>query len=243
MPNWIKLFTLHFFILPFIPYNNTTKIILALFFSILFLFLGVMIHKVKFYSDYPSLLLILRLILILASFLCLIAFLNNQVISKIINKLVSEQLIAYLLIILIITSFILIMGDFLIRLVNNITNPREVQGKLNKIEAYTTLFGALLAPFLLPNLFFGFSYSLVLTSLHSIELSYFQSYYLSFVINYALPISNEKILDIIKIINTDTLLRTVQIAHITITKIIDLTIIAIVIKYISNLIRTKNPED
>jgi hypothetical protein len=238
MPKWIKIFIIHYIILPFIPYNEVTKTFLVFLFCLIFIVFGILIHKFKGIDDFPSLILLLRLLLIVCG-LMLFSLLLDKFQNQLFLINISERTLIYIILLLIIISFIFIMADFLIRLVNKLTDPREEKGIFNKIESMTTLLGALLVPFLLPNIFFGFSYKLVLSSLYTIELTNFQSYYLSFVINYALPISNRDVLDIIDKINTGTLLGYLQIIHITFTKIIDLTIIALVIKYVNNIIVSK----
>ncbi|MCA1033496.1 hypothetical protein LCL90_02535 [Bacillus infantis] len=235
MPLWIKIFVVHYLLLPFIPYNSLTKSILVLLFSILFFTAAFFAHKVYGAREFTVFLLFIRLILVSIGFMFLL-IIFERIIDFIPFK---DKYILYGILFLIMGSFILIMGDFFIRLVNKISDPSEAKG-FQKFELSTTIVAALFLSLLLPNAFFGFCYLLVLNALYSIDLTYFQSYYLSFLINYALPINNQSISEVINIINSDTVLRIVQISHITITKILDLTIIAIVIKHINNLIKFKN---
>ncbi|WP_436373820.1 hypothetical protein [Cytobacillus sp. BC1816] len=128
------------------------------------------------------------------------------------------------------------MIEFFIRLINNIQDPMKLTSVSDKIEGYVSIFGTYLATIVTTNYIFGMSYSLTLGTFHNIPLSISEYFYLSFIINHTLPMADEAILDTIKVINKDIFLNYLQMAHITISKLIDLTIIAIVVKYINNLI-------
>ncbi len=211
---------------------------LALLISVLISTAGILIHKNKYFKDQLLMILILRFLTFLMGFMFLLKFIQWTVksIEKWSKNIITETFLVYSVVVLIILTFIFIMGDYLVKQVNTVKDPRKENGIINKFEAYVTLIGALLAPFVLPNIVFGFSYSLILSAFYKIELSGLEPYYLSFIINYALPINNEVLSNCINKINSDLLLNLLQIAHITITKIIELSIIAVVIKYINNLI-------
>ena len=207
-----------------------------------FLFCIAFVMPKYYFKNHPYVMSFVRFFYFVVSAFLVVIFINrmqNEIESAL--NITFETLFALNSFYFIIACAIA-MIDLLIRLSRNVKDPREANGFVSKMSAYLSLIIPLLTCLLFPNCVFGSCYWLGLMGLPEWD-TFIQpadAYYLSFVINYALPISDEKILKSISAINTNTLLRIIEIIHITVYRIIDLTIIAAAIKTIHELIEKRD---
>lgn len=159
---------------------------------------------------------------------------------KFTNNSSLETFITMIVIFLLPAIFVVFMLEFLVGLTKQTSDIDKIKSYPDKLSAYMMAGVALVSALLMPNFIFGITYSFILQISHQKILNIQDFYYLSFVINYALPIADPKVLELIKLINTDGYLRIIQIVHISICKIIELTIIATIIKNVSDIFKTKN---
>ena len=238
MPKYFFIGIVIYFFLPILPSNIYAQSIFLLAFSIIFLILGLFTHKLIKEIFINTL---IRTIILTISVMIFSAFLIklHEIIFQLkgVNPIESALLIALLAYIISISLFIMI--EFLFKLLGKVVDPNEVKGKLEKIEAYASLGIACLAAFFIPNAVFGICYAIVFDTIHNINLSSFEQYYLSFVIDNALPLTNSNFINFINLINSNKLLSILQIIHISISKFLDLTVIAFLIKYINNILKNR----
>lgn len=238
MENFIKFLIVSYFFLPILTFNYFTNVIVL---SILFVPLSVFGFIVHKYIKDIYITLIVRATVFFFSILTLGAILVN--LEKLVITLQGENKYASVMVFLflayIIFLFLWFMIEFLFKLLTEVKDPNTVIGKYNRNEAILKLIIAFLTAFLFPNFIFGFNYSLVLTILYDVQINLFESYYLSFIIENALPLSNEVYTSYINNINSNSLLQIHQIAHISISKFLELTVIAFLIKHINGLIKTR----
>ncbi|MBT2740747.1 hypothetical protein [Bacillus sp. ISL-77] len=201
-----------------------------------------------YFKNHPYVMSFLRYFYFIFSIsLVIFVLIRQQVSIENALNLSYETLIA-LLIFFLIVAFAIVMIDFLIILSRSVQDPRTVNGFFSKFIAYVSLILPLLTALLFPNCIFGFSYWIRLEGLPNQDtfINPFDAYYLSFVINYALPIDSSApaiIRESIKNINSDALLAIIEIIHITVCRIIDLSIIAVVINSINDLIVKTNVKE
>ncbi|PGO26402.1 hypothetical protein CN984_17685 [Bacillus cereus] len=208
----------------------------------IFLFCIAFVMPKYYFKNHPYVMSFTRFFYFVVSFFLIVFFINSIQHEIAITLNITFETLSALYLFCFIFACAIAMIDLLIRLSRNVKDPREAKGFISKMSAYLSLFIPLLTCLLFPNCVFGYCYWLGLMGLPGQD-TFIQptdAYYLSFVINYALPISDEKILKSISAINTNTLLRIIEIIHITIYRIIDLTIIAVAIKTIHELIEIKD---
>ncbi|KAB0443274.1 hypothetical protein [Lysinibacillus fusiformis] len=92
--------------------------------------------------------------------------------------------------------------------------------------------------FIAPDLTFAYGYKFFFSTLYSIEFqNYLESFYLSFVVTYTLPVSNEKLSSHIDLINKEFVLYTYQMVQVYFKKILDIVLIALIVGYLQDLIK------
>ncbi|BAU28990.1 hypothetical protein DFP93_103162 [Aneurinibacillus soli] len=125
----------------------------------------------------------------------------------------------------------------------------ETDVKMYKVNLGTAIFNLLIA-IAIPDIMFSFLYYMEfqmvyfnpeiylynIKDLSDKELSLAEMFYFSFGIHYSLPLS-EPYSDFQEFINQDTLFKVVQVLHVVISKIIDLTVISLIATIIADRIR------
>jgi hypothetical protein len=223
----IFIITIIYPFIPLIPINTYTISTGFYGISIIMLFSSIFLYKIKYL---PLVLLLLCRILLV--FLSIISFTKALIILNISSYELIEDYVILRLIIFVTILFIIFMGHYFYRIIKSISELEEAQTKLEKVASYIILFFRLLGTLIIPNAVFGIIYQLLLGTFHNIALGFYEGIYLSFVIDYTLPINGE-ILTIFETIDSSNSLKTLQVAHIIISRIIDLTVIAIFISYIN----------
>lgn len=208
--------------------------------SIFLLIISTYVHKFIKLLDFTSLLLMLFFFRLMFALLSTSAFtkglaLISSPLKKITGSLLLEEKIITGLVFILTIFFIGFMVEYFYRIIINLSLSEEPKSKNEKILSYVDLAGALLSSLIIPHVIFGISYLLILYTFYSIELNIYEAIYLSFVINYTLPVSGD-IIKIFNAIDTSNSLRLLEVAQIIIGQILDLTVIAFIISYINDLI-------
>ncbi|TCN25495.1 hypothetical protein [Mesobacillus foraminis] len=229
-------------LLPLIPDNIYTRF--AIFTAICSLFL-IPSFFVHLFPDTPlTLILLSRIIFVFTFILVFTGGLTSAVehLIKATGNEVIEEYIVFILLFFVITLFILFMLDYFLRLVKSMSELKNPKNTREKVLSLIKLFARLILSLIIPIFVFGICYSLILATLYNIVLNFWEAAYLSFVINYTLPVNGE-IMEIFNKIDTSRSLRILEVVQLILSKILDLTVIAIIINYINDLvndIRVKN---
>ncbi|PEJ35942.1 hypothetical protein CN689_05650 [Peribacillus butanolivorans] len=227
----ITIFTIMYALLPVTPINSYILSTFLLGISIIIFTIGLKIPK---FQENPVIIFLLRILLLFISMMIILKSIEVIIIKlyKITGNELIEKYIIIVFLVIVIVLFILILIDFGYRIIKNISDPGQ---KTNIL----ILLGFLVVLQLAPNYLFGLCYSLVLATFYDTQLSTFKDFYLTFAISYSLPINDEELSNTIKTINKNFSLQFIQIVHIILYKIIDLTVIATIINYINDLLKRK----
>jgi hypothetical protein len=229
-------------ILPLIPYNNYSLSIFLLFLSVILFFLSIFTNRFvrgTITVTYVRSLILFFFIIFFSMFLLLL----NTILIEITRSNSYEIYLTVTLVSVTIAITVILLIELLFKLLLKVKDPTKLSRKFEKIEAISNLFITFLATFFIPNYVFGFDYMLLLEVFHNVTLTPFEFYYLGFVIDYTLPLDDKKLLDCINKINSNNVIRIVQIVHITLSKFFDLTILGILINYINNIFKIKKTLD
>lgn len=118
------------------------------------------------------------------------------------------------------------LTENLIILTKQLQKIIRMQEKLGKTIYYCL--AMIMLVFTAPDVTFGYGYQFFFSIMYNIEFENFiESFYLSFVVTYTLPIANEKLLSYIDLINTEFVLYTYQMVQNYFKKIFDIVLISI----------------
>lgn len=232
------------------------KLTFAFLFSILFLYLGITLNfifkkfnkNIVFPHPYTAVFRLLFLLIFMFFFSTTIFGVSNKkiiIFSYLVNKL--SNILNLFICLYTFFIFIWFLFEFIFGIYKYIKDPKDIVNKWGKVESVSLLIIFILTVLLLPDFIFGILYSFMLNLYDSgiITSKYiiWQFSYTSFLIHYALPLNSETIQNYIKLINDHTLTRVLQILHIIICKLLDLTFVSISIKYLLKFFKPNNKEN
>ncbi|MFU8647915.1 hypothetical protein ACNA06_11390 [Lysinibacillus sp. RSDA_15] len=144
---------------------------------------------------------------------------------------------------IVITFCWLMFGILLVWLIENLIIltkqlQRTIRTKEKSKKSIYYCLAMIILVFVAPDVTFGYGYKFFFSIMYNIEFQNFlESFYLSFVVTYTLPVANEKLLSHIDLINKEFVLYTYQIVQIYFKKILDIVLIALIVGYLQDLIK------
>lgn len=144
---------------------------------------------------------------------------------------------------IVITFCWLMFGILLVWLVENLIIlttqlQRMIRTKEKSKKPIYYCLAMIILGFIAPDITFGYGYKIFFSIMYNIEFQNFlESFYLSFVVTYTLPVANEKLLSHIDLINKEFVLYTYQMVQIYFKKILDIVLIALIVGYLQDLIK------
>lgn len=137
----------------------------------------------------------------------------------------------------------LMFGILLVWLIENLIIltkqlQRMIRTKEKSKKSIYYCLAMIILVFIAPDVTFGYGYQFFFSIMYNIEFQNFlESFYLSFVVTYTLPVANEKLLSHIDLINKEFVLYTYQMVQIYFKKILDIVLIALIVGYLQDLIK------
>ncbi len=236
------------FILYFFKHMLIFKVIqivafLCLFFTFRIFLSKFFTRKVKFKDDSFLQFIFATIEFVLHSliYLLIIRLLETLKIEKLIS--ITPEIFIFLLCVPLIIILIYFLYRSIISLVM-LTNDIAAENNINQNKSFNLFW--LISIVILVIIFCDIIFALLYSFIYSLYISnqfipFFDYFYSTFLIHYTLPLvsTDTNIIKIVENINNNTYLRLIEIFHITFSKIIDLTVISIILGNFTSILKRK----
>lgn len=237
------------FILYFFEHLLIFKVIQIVTFLCLFVTMRILLSKLftrkdKFKNDsfFQFIFSTIEFVLHCMIYILFIRLLETLNIENQLNS-ITPEIFLFLICIPLIVILIYFLYRSIVSLVM-LTNDIVAENKINQKKSFVLfcLLFIVLLVIIFSDIIFALSYSFIYSLYISNQsIPFFDFFYSTFLIHYTLPLvsTDTNIVKIVENINNNTYLRIIEIFHITFTKIIDLTVISIIVGNFTSVLKRK----